>query len=483
MIATAAVALLFVAQAPPTKPSDIRVIRAEVGPKGAPNGDTFIFEEQRDVFDLGGDQQVIVAFEWDGPPGTHHCELHWIAPDGTSALQTVIDLPARGRRFSGYWSLLLNPAMPRGLWAAEAKVDGRPAGSRTFRVQGPPLARPLPPDEMYALVTAAALSLEARLPPGADRRVFSGFAIADDAVITTFGAINGASKIEVTFADGTQAETDEVWLYSRDLDWALLKVPVPTGQARLKNAEQAAKVGDRCAFLNIVEAQRELATCSVLGLNSAAAVPRLSISNRPASAAYGGPLLNMLGETIGMVGVDSQGSGASFDDTAFSGGYRVGTVGSPQTLLALPVSGINRPLQGGEWTKLSELRARGLFSKPVTAGRHVGYGFLSAGASGPRGEGVRAATGFEFYAKDSIVTALVQWRAREKLETTVNHALYDAKNHLLVEGKPIKATLRPGVIVDSSSQIDVSRLPVGVYRLDILLGDEVAWRSYFSIKP
>ena len=147
-----AISLLFPAQSARERtPERIQIIRSEVGPKGATKGDTFVFDEQRDSFDLAADKEVIVAFEWEAAPGNHRCELSWIAPDGTVALKAMLDLPAKGRRFSGYWSLLLNPTMARGLWAAEVKVNGIPAGSRTFRIQGPPIARPLPPDELYKL--------------------------------------------------------------------------------------------------------------------------------------------------------------------------------------------------------------------------------------------------------------------------------------------------------------------------------------------
>lgn len=474
-----AISLLFPAQSARERtPERIQIIRSEVGPKGATKGDTFVFDEQRDSFDLAADKEVIVAFEWEAAPGNHRCELSWIAPDGTVALKAMLDLPAKGRRFSGYWSLLLNPTMARGLWAAEVKVNGIPAGSRTFRIQGPPIARPLPPDELYKLASETTLSIESRLPPGAERRVFSGFALSSDAVITTLAAINAAASLKITFADGSHVETDEVWLYSRELDWVLLKAPVPATQAPLKVAASA-KVGDPCAFLNIIEGQRELAPCSILGQNKQSSVTRFSISNRPALAAFGAPLLSAVGEVIGMVGTDQQPGGASFED---GGAYRVGSRGAPSTLLVLPVQGIRRP-EGAEPSKLADFWTRGLFFKLVTAGRHVSHGFISAGASGPRGEGVRSASGFEFYPSDGILTALLRWQPREKLATTLNHGVFDMANRMIVLGKPLKADFKPGVPVDSSSQIDVSRYPPGEYRLDVLLGDEVAWRTFFKIRP
>jgi hypothetical protein len=470
----------FQAEPPrPRPPDSVRVIRAEVGLTGAVRDNTFVLDAQKESFDLKTDKEVIVAFEWDGPPGTHRCELSWLSPDGSVALQTRLDLAARGRRFSGYWSLLLNPTMSPGLWAAEVKVDGVASGSRTFRITGPPLVRPLPPDQLYKLAFEATISIEARLPAGAERRVFSGFALGDDSVITTFEAINAAKSLELTFSDGSRAETDEVWLFSRDLDWALIKVVVPPAQKRLKIAASA-KVGDPCVFLNVVEGQRELSPCLVVGENTAAPVLRLSISNRPSQAAFGSPLLSSIGEVLGVVGIDSRPGGGAFDDAGSSGAYRIGSRSSPSTLLVMPVNGIHRPEETNDVARLASFWERGLFSKIVTASRHVGYGFIGAGASGPRGEGVRS-SGYEFYASDSVLTALLTWQPREKLDTTLNYACFDSANRMIGQGKPLKVSLRPGTGLDSSSPIDVSRFKPGEYRLDISLGSEVAWRTYFKI--
>ena len=459
----------------------VRVIRSESGSKGAPTGDTFVFAEQRDSFDLASDKEVIVAFEWDGPPGTHRCELSWIAPDGSVGLQTRLDLPAKGRRFSGFWSLILNPTMPRGLWAAEVKVDGIAAGSKTFRIAGPPILRPLPPDELYELASEGTLRIEARLPAGAEPRVFSGFALSDDSVITTFGAINAASSLQISFSDGTQRETDEVWLFSRDLDWALLKAPIPSNHRRLKIADST-KIGEPCAFLNIGEGQKELAPCSVVGQNNSGAVQRWSISNRPTQASFGAPVLNSVGAVIGLVGVDAQPGGGGFDEAGSATALRVGSRSTPSGLLVLPVRGIQPPESSVDITKLAAFWTRGLFYKLVTAGRHVSYGFLAAGAADPQGKGITGGGGSEFYNRDAVVTALLQWQPREKIDTTLNHACFDSANRLIIQGKPIKASLRPGVRTDSSSQIDISRFKPGEYRIDVSLGDEVAWRTFFKIK-
>ena len=454
-----------------------RMIRAEVGPSGVSKGGTFVLDEQREAFDVAKDKQVIVSFEWEAAPAVHKCELSWVAPDGTVALQTMLDLDAKGRRFSGYWSLLLNPTMARGLWAAEVKVDGVAAGSRTFRVTGPPIVKDLPADELYKLASDTTLRLEAILPAGSERRFFRGFAIGDESVITTFGAINAASAIDVLFPGGEHVQTSEVWSFSRDLDWVMLKVKVPPTAPRLKVAESA-KVGDRCAFLNVNEGQREITPCSVVGRNTTSPVARWSITHRPSPIAVGGPLLNGVGEVVGLVGASSRPGGGVFDD---GGGFGSGFRPSSAALLVMPVHGL-RPMEGAAPDNLSAFWERGLFYKPVTANSQVSYGTLAVGAADPRGVGARNTGGTDFSTQEGILTALITWQPRAKIDSTLNHICYDMANRPVFTGKATKVSFRQGLRVDSSSQIDISTFPSGEYRLDILLGDEVAWRTYFRVK-
>ena len=82
--------LLLQAAAPPRLASAPKVVRAEMGPSGAVRGGTFVLDEQREAFDVSKDKQLYAVFEWEGTAGPHHCELSWIAPDGTTAMQASL---------------------------------------------------------------------------------------------------------------------------------------------------------------------------------------------------------------------------------------------------------------------------------------------------------------------------------------------------------------------------------------------------------
>ena len=125
-------------------PAGVRVARSVVGSKGEEKGGKYVVEDIRTLFHLPADKQVVVYFEWDGPPVAHHFQGTWRDPQGKVVATGTFDYSTPDTRFSGYWVLELSPGSPAGLWALEAQIDGQPAGERTFRETAPP---PPPPAE------------------------------------------------------------------------------------------------------------------------------------------------------------------------------------------------------------------------------------------------------------------------------------------------------------------------------------------------
>jgi len=113
----------------------VRLVRATVGSKGAIRGPRYIVEDPRTTFSAGVDRQVIAHFEWEGAPGTHECVVTWKDPTGAVVLVSPYTQRATTARFSVYWTLTLPDAPRIGLWAAEAQVDGEPAGTLTFQIR------------------------------------------------------------------------------------------------------------------------------------------------------------------------------------------------------------------------------------------------------------------------------------------------------------------------------------------------------------
>src|SRR5688500_15103608 len=157
-----AVATILLAQAAATvaEAAPVRLVRATLGSR-------YVIADPRNAFTAGVDRQVIVLFEWEGTPGTHECVVTWKDPTGLTVLASPYTQRATAPRFSVYWTLTLPEAPRLGMWAAEAQVNGEPAGTVTFQVDKgttSPAAtglRVLAPQEMYARANAATVTVEA----------------------------------------------------------------------------------------------------------------------------------------------------------------------------------------------------------------------------------------------------------------------------------------------------------------------------------
>jgi hypothetical protein len=102
------------------------LVRSLSGSKGTQEGNRFLIEDPRVVFQAGTDRQVMVLFEWQGPPGRHRCEGRWKDPTGNVVFSSASEVEAPGPRFGVYWGLSIPDSVATGTWVLEAVVDGEP---------------------------------------------------------------------------------------------------------------------------------------------------------------------------------------------------------------------------------------------------------------------------------------------------------------------------------------------------------------------
>ena len=88
----------------------------------------------------------------------------------------------------------------------------------------------------------------------------------------------------------------------------------------------------------------------------------------------------------------------------------------------------------------------------------------------------------DFTRRDDAATVFVALQSMDPLKTTVQMRMYDADNRLVSSGEAIKLTLRRGETQERYWSFAVRGLNPGIYRADVLLGESVAWRTYFRVK-
>ena len=468
----------------------VRLLRSLVGAKGEQRNGSFVMTEPRSVFYVPEDREVVVYFEWEGVRGTHHCEGSVRGPSGQFATMSSFDYVATQPQFAGFWRVPLSESSPTGNWIFESRVDGEAAGQVTFQIvvatKPAEIVKELPlptPAEVYANAVSASVEVDSLDATGHLLRRSSGFFAKAGSVITSFRAIDGATALRLRLAGGKEILSPPIAAWNRREDWVILD-PDAKSNSGLKLAEDKTwSIGNHCYWLNVKsDGSPILSDGQIVGLKSPAAWgDRIDISGFYDFAASGGALINDRGEVIGILGgalPESFLNGFAFQSQAdapelafaSTGGIAVAATLLPRTLPATS-------------TTLQDLWSKGLMTSQVSNSKYVVFGMLTQGEKikgkkflpGERDLKVRFRRG------DTSANALIHFANSENFKAIATIKLYDVDNHLVASGKPEKVNVYRGELAERLWQLPLANLAAGIYRVDIELGDEVAWRQYFQL--
>ena len=471
-----------------------RLLRAVAGTKGSEQGGRFVIEDPRTVFNVPADQKVIVHFEWEGPPGIHHLEGFWKNPEGKIVVISDFSYEAKQRRFGAYWTLTISEGLLTGLWALEAHVDGEVAGIQTFQiVAGPPTAEPnvkkLPSRaEIYKLALGATVDVQRLSTTGEILGTGSAFAVKDGLLLTAYDVIDCAKSLRVVLPNGKQTESLAILASDRLQDWALLKVP-PLGLAPLEFAKPDSwSVGDEYFSLDVpASGGRTLVEGSITGMNDFPDFRKrihLSLSTGP--GASGSPVFNEAGEVVAVMSHASLLPGlGSFDPIRIAYPANLAGIDSPARLndvLAVPISAIRIPDADVQPIPLKEFaQAGGLIPPLATGDRIIDRGAIAKKVIRqgpiPQTEGEK----FQYSRRDGQVMVFLSFLSKEKIRSQLVCRLYDVNNHPVREFKPVRLYLDPSKRSDMWWPVDIGTLPAGLYRVDVFIGEEPAWRTFFRL--
>ena len=464
-------------------PSQFRVIRSLCGSKGISRGPEFEIEDPRCVFHVPEDRQIIVYFEWEGPPGSHHAEGSWRSPDGKVALTSDFDLTSQGTRYTGTWRLAIPESIAPGLWALEAQIDGLPAGAQTFEIISNRSETPPSPAEVYQRAAAASVFLTSLDADGEPITYGFGFFIANNTVLTAFQVINGANAVQVDLPDGSHATLKEVIAWNRRQDWALLKVESGKAQPLEKAAPNSWKVGDLCYVLSSQgQGSRTIQTVNITGLQGATpSEVRLTISSLGTARTLGAPLLDAYGRAVGVLG----------GGPVPMSGRRIGSLmtlvdpreGSATTSgpTGLPLAAIPEGAASQQPVTFADLTARSVFTIPLVRNPQAAFGQLCANFR-KVGDAIQPlGWSNQFSRKQGTLGVVITWGPNQKVKSVQQVRIYDAENRAVLQTEPAKIELRPQVTAYSAWKLSLSPLPPGVYRVDLLLGDQPQWRQFFRL--
>jgi len=310
----------------------------------------------------------------------------------------------------------------------------------------------------------------------------TGFFVEDGSFVTAFRVIEGAYSLRIQNADGTRIQTDNVVAWNRRQDWVILKLEGGKHAALRVADPKSWSIGDHCYWLDTKnDSDRVISDGQIVGKESREGWgERISISNIFNRSAMGGPLLNERGEVIGLLGgalPESLVLQIMRDTLAESSGGATYTITASAIPMVLVLSRSNATS-----STLRTLWASGQFMAPVTAPRNVAIGMLTQGKPTRGGTPFAKEMKHEFTRQDDTATVFVALQSIETLKSTVQLRMYDADNHVVSSGEPVRITLRRGETSERSWSFSPGSLHPGVYRADVMLGDAVAWRTYLRVK-
>ena len=454
----------------------VHVVSIASGPSGAESNGNFVFKEERAAFNRSEDREVIVMFQWDGPPGPHKMVATWKSPDGGYSSNSTIDYVAKGRRFGAFWTLTIAPSMALGLWSIEATVDGQPAGRYTFEITdspvapGPPPKRVLTEQELYDKLSPHYVVLQRQEVAGRDAEPAAGVRIAGDMVLTAIKALDETARIRQVSGDGAARDVTSVLDVSREAGWALL--PSNGASPAPLSAADAPKVGDRCFTMQAATTgARLLVEGRIVG----------HVPARPSAPAHwiasfvngvgtqGAPVVNQFGELLGVL------RGPAAPDIHR---LRAASVVDYGNVPIIPVTSAVR--RSAAPITFEELRTRGILLEPLTGDEHVVSGGFamdiprSARVISPQDQRDEFSRGI----KEFVVFVTVS--ARERVRGQGSFVIFDEANRRVGFSKPSRTNYPKGELVLSSWKIQGLN-QTGTYRVELQLDGKPMWRGYVKI--
>jgi hypothetical protein len=457
-----------------TATPDLRLISAAVGPGGTVTDGRFVLSEERTAFSRQDDRELVVTFQWEGPPGVHRMIATWRGPDGTVSSSAPIEYQAKDRRFGAYWKFSLSPTMAIGSWSVDATVDGQPGGKLAFEIRGEPVPavavkRVLTQAQLFETLNVIHVVLQRSTSAGRVLDPAAALLGASGRLHTVASAIDETDRISGYSAQGNPLPITTVVAWNRTGRWAVLasNASAPTSEPAIANHDEV-RIGDRCYALDGSPTGARVLLEGAVSGRTAGERPSWIVGFQNGFARPGAPVVNESGEVLGLIDSPTR--------TYESLKARDELKGQPIIPYAAIKSG-----ESAATVSLDELRARGELMPPVLGEAHiVSGGFAAAINRGPIVAPSDQRT--EFSTTEKAFTVFVTWSPQERLKGMMSMKLYSADNRSLSQSKPKKSDLRKQDLVLVSWQIPMFRT-AGVYRADVVLDDKVMWRGYVRLTP
>jgi hypothetical protein len=463
----------------------IKMIRSLSGPSGKVVGSKFVLDEIRNRFVYPQDNSLTVYFECVAPKADYILTAYWKDPQGkTVAISPDLKMQTVNEDLNSYWIFMIDPNRASGIWSVEIRINGEPVGTHSFELVIPESPKPAPAapaeptmDELYSSVGKSLVWVHKLNDAGIRIDTTSGFVVAADTIMTAFQSIDMAAGIEIEFANGTKSSTNEIVSCNRLMDLALIKVKTGSVPPLEFGRPDSIVVGaDAIVFSVGTGASRIIGTVDIAGRGK---VPgfgeRIHINPQLPPLAVGGPLLDLFGKVIGVIGgnlvpgIRPFSLNSAFDSVVtFRGNYQVA---------ATPVNE-NTLKESSASLTLRNLLDSGILTPPLSATPVLKSATITSKVT----DDFSYVSQTRFSRKDPEIIVCSFWESKENIsEGILSENIFDAANQPYFKAQPHKLRLSPKEMLRNQYRFIPRNLEPGPYRIDLFWNGIPVWRSFIFI--
>lgn len=457
-----------------------KLLSSVSGPSGKTVGNDFILDETRNRFVYPNDSSLVIYFKWEAPPGDHVLTGIWKRPDGgVGSISPDVKIQTTTTSLNCYWIFELTPRLPNGIWTLEVRIDGQPAGTHPFEIAGMETHSKQPTvDQIFRMVGSSLVWIRKIDENSRKGDPCTGFVIRANGIATAFQCIDSASSLEIEFADGHKIKTDQVLAASRMGDWAIVSADTGALAPLARGNPKQISVGERLLAFNVDSNVRVIGGVDIGGQNVLPSFgSRIQFAPAVVSEAVGGPLLDLLGLVVGVLG-GSVTPGTRIEPRLVKTGQGLSSLSSTANS-ATSISDVPEA-QTTQLQSLGQLANAGVLTPAVRPMSEFLYGGTVKTLPRSADEPLPGDTA-EFSKRDSAVNVYSFWKREGKIgKGEISAKVYDVGNRLRGAIPPKKITLRNESTRYSFGFAPASLEP-GIYRIDLLWDDRPAWRTYIRV--
>ena len=472
--------------APVSSAATIRMVRSLSGPSGKVVGPKFVLDEIRNRFVYPQDSSLTVYFECRAPKGDYTLTAYWKDPKGiTAGISPDIKIKTVNEELNSYWIFMIDPGKASGIWTVEIRANGEPVGSHSFELVVPATPQPLVVeapklptlDEMYRSAIKSLVWVHKLDHTGQRIDTTSGFIVGPGSVLTAFQSIDMAAALEIEFADGTAAITEDILASNRLQDWALIKVPTRDHPPLQIGKSDSVIVGEQAIVFSVGSgASRTIGAVDIAGRGIVRSFgERIHINPQLPPMAVGGPLLDNYGKVVGVIGGSVAPGMRSDHRKTFT---QLILLSPKDSLISVtPIDGIT--LQPGTaGAALQSLLESGILTPSLSTTPVFNFGAITDRVEADFSYVSRT----QFPRRNSNIIVYTIWQGKERINKgVVSVNIYDASNKVRSRVQPQTLELPPDKLMRFQCNLNTNNIEAGLYRIDLLWNDKPVWRANIAI--